>query len=309
MMSISYDMSMSQHLRSRFHINGNLMLKLSLVLAIITLIPSTLAYAETITVDVRGDLFDVEYSVIGMTVTGITPDLPANSLIVDINIVDPAGFLTITFDRDFFDTGELNESFLILIDGDELRPTGIATTAEFTTLSLRIPSGSEEIEIIGTTLGVSAPPPPPPPHPGGLPIVNPDPIPVDEDEKPVVPEIIPDVVSPDAEKPKVMVDDTPLLDDELESPPQLTEDQVQSSKCGPGTILVDGSCVLDERCGPGTILQDGVCILVPDDQLETQTSSSAPASNKGLLVGSVAAFVIAGVIAVFLGLISKAHKR
>ena len=33
------------------------------------------------------------------------------------------------------------------------------------------------------------------------------------------------------------------------------------TECGPGTVLKDDVCVLDERCGPGTVLEDGVCVL------------------------------------------------
>ena len=42
--------------------------------------------------------------------------------------------------------------------------------------------------------------------------------------------------------------------------------QMSKTRCGTGTILRDGVCVLDDRCGPGTILQDGVCNLEPSKE-------------------------------------------
>ena len=47
-------------------------------------------------------------------------------------------------------------------------------------------------------------------------------------------------------------------------------DTTPKTQCGPGTVLKDGACVLDERCGPGTVLKDGACVL----DSTTQTSSS-----------------------------------
>jgi len=40
-------------------------------------------------------------------------------------------------------------------------------------------------------------------------------------------------------------------------------------KCGPGTVLKDGVCVIDERCGPGTVLKDGICQVVKKSLLES----------------------------------------
>ena len=293
-MSDNHDITMLQSWMSRYRVNSNLVLKLSLGLVLLTLIPTALVYAETITVDVRGESFDIEYSGLGMTVTDITPDLPANSLIIDVNLIELVGFLTITFDRDFFDTRGLDEPFLILIDGDELRYTETESTTESRTLSIRIPAGSEELEIIGTTLGPAAPPPPPPPPPPPEPV---DVAPVDE----IKSDVMTDVVPSDTEKPDAMSD---VKENESDSMDSELSDQ---SKCGPGTILVDGVCVLDERCGPGTILEDGVCVLAPEPS--QQSASSKPASGKGFIAGAAAAFVLAGVVAVFLGIISKASKK
>jgi hypothetical protein len=76
------------------------------------------------------------------------------------------------------------------------------------------------------------------------------------------------------------------------------------TECGPGTILKDGVCVLDEMCGPGTILKDGVCVI----ESTPITTTSPKALGKELIYGFMAAFAIAGGIGIILGLISKASK-
>ncbi len=295
MMSENHDTTMLQSILTRYPVNSNLVLTLSLGLALLTLIPFASVYAETITVDVRGESFDIEYTVLGMTVTDITPDLPANSLIIDVNLIDLAGFLTITFDREFFDTSGLGEPFFILIDGDELRYTETESTDEYRTLSIRLPSGSEELEIIGSKLGPDIPAPPPPP-----PSIE-DTVTDQLEEDPVIPDTIPS----DAEQSGAMSDTGEKDSTSMDS--DLSMDETSESKCGPGTILEDGVCVLDERCGPGTILEDGVCVLASEST--QQPTSSKSVSDKGLVLGAVAAFIIAGAIAVFIGLISKAHQR
>jgi|GEM_PF-1263006 hypothetical protein len=78
------------------------------------------------------------------------------------------------------------------------------------------------------------------------------------------------------------------------------------TQCGPGTVLKDGACVLDERCGPGTVLKDGVCVL---DSTATPTSgTSSKGMGKELIIGLVAGIAIAGTIGVVLAIISKASK-
>ena len=81
--------------------------------------------------------------------------------------------------------------------------------------------------------------------------------------------------------------------------------QTQSTQCGPGTILQNGVCVLDERCGPGTLLKDGVCVL---DSTSAPSGSSVGGMGKEMIIGVIIAFVVAGIVAVVFGIISKASK-
>ena len=77
-----------------------------------------------------------------------------------------------------------------------------------------------------------------------------------------------------------------------------------TNECGPGTILENDVCVLDQRCGPGTILENDVCVL-------DSTPSISPSSGNGreLIMGVTLAFVIAGVIGIIFALISKANRN
>ena len=60
--------------------------------------------------------------------------------------------------RSFFDStfeGD-DDDFIILADGDEPNFTETSTTGQSRTLSIELPSGTEEIEIIGSVFGDSS---------------------------------------------------------------------------------------------------------------------------------------------------------
>ena len=80
------------------------------------------------------------------------------------------------------------------------------------------------------------------------------------------------------------------------------EDTSPATKCGVGTILKDGVCVLDEKCGKGTVLDDGVCVLAPSEPA-THTRGA------DLAAGSVGGFAIAGLIALGAIIILKISRR
>jgi len=86
---------------------------------------------------------------------------------------------------------------------------------------------------------------------------------------------------------------------------------VPTNECGPGTVLENDACVLDERCGPGTVLENDVCVLDSSSTPNSPTVSntSSPSSNKEMIISFSVAFGIAGVIGIILALIAKAHKK
>ncbi|WP_428327251.1 hypothetical protein [Nitrosopumilus sp.] len=330
-------MAQLQSERLRSLANGNSLLKISLGLIFFTILSSAFVYAETISVDVEGTSYDVDYTVTGMSVSGIESDSDFISLIVTVDVTDSPGVLDITFDRIFFDSvyDGIDDEFIILADGDEPSFTEIETTSQSRTLSIELPVGTEEIEIIGSVFGRTV------------------------DETPSEPEETPEETTeettPEKQIPAPFVDPSKDLKfyveryvnessykdwfednysdytfhealdisksdlDKLiaeiekensESAPVETPVETQTTECGSGTILKDGVCVLDERCGPGTVLEGDVCILV-----ESQTSpptTTTPISTKGLGkelgYGLIAAFIVTGAIAIILALMSKASK-
>jgi hypothetical protein len=212
---------------------------------------------QTISVDVDGTSYDVEYTVNGMTITKIESDTESMSLIFSVDVTDLAGTLDVTLDRTFFDSiyDGIDDVFFILSDGDESISEETKTTSQSRTLSIKVPSGTDELEIIGSVF-----------------------------EKSIILEPI--VEEPIVEEPIV--------------------EEIPNNQCGPGTILENNICVLDQRCGPGTILEDGACIL---DSVPTSSTSQSPGMTKELIIGTTSAFVIAGIIGIILALISRANRN
>jgi hypothetical protein len=234
------------------------------------MISTALVYAETMSVDVEGTSYDIEYFTTGVTITGAESDVEAGSLILFVDVTESSGILEITFERIFFDSiyeGE-DEEFYVLADLDDANFEETETTALSRTLNIQLPSGTEDVEIIGYSFNNLVTEP--------------------EVTEPEVTE--PEVTEPEVTEPEV-------------TEPEVTEPEV--TECGPGTILQDGACVLDERCGPGTILQDGVCVL---DSTPQTSDSSLKGMGTDLVMGLMIAFAGAGVVGIVFALIAKANK-
>jgi hypothetical protein len=165
----------------------------------------------------------------------------------------------------FFDSiydGE-DDLFFILADGDEPISREIQTTSQSRSLTIEVPSGTEELEIIGSEFGISK----------ELPSIS---------ETPVI--------------------ETPVIETPVIETPVI--ETLPTNECGPGTILENDVCVLDQRCGPGTILENDICVLD-----STPIKSSSPGNSKELIIGGVVAFVIAGIIGIIFALISKTNRN
>ncbi len=265
------DMEKIQTIKLNHLPNANSLLKISLGLIFFTILSTALVYAETIPVDVDGTSFNVEYTATGMTVSGIESDTDFISLILTVDVTESSGTLDITLDRSLLDSTfqGLDDDFILLADGDEPVFSEIATS-QSRTLSIELPAGTEEIEIIGSVFGNS--------------------VPVD---------VISDV---DDGADKAAADKAAA---DKAAADKAAADKTTPTQCGPGTILKNGACVLDERCGPGTILMDGACVVDP-----TQSSGS---TSKGMgtdfATGMIYAIVIAGAILLILALIAMFGKQ
>jgi len=256
----------------------NSLIKISIGLIIVAIISSAFVYAETSSVAVDGVSYDVNYTGDGVTVSGITADPDFVSIVIGVDVTGSPGILEITLDRSFFDAkfqGN-DDSFIVLADGDESTFSETATTAQSRTLSIELPTGTEEVEIIGSVFGSTVTEEP----------VTETPV----TEEPIVEE--PVTETPVTEKP---VTEKPVTEKPVTEKPKV--------ECGVGTILKDGECVLDERCGPGTVLQDGVCVAEP----VTETGPVRGLSTQ-LGVSVIAGFIIAGTVGLVLAIMSKASK-
>ena len=307
------------------------LLKISIGLIIVAIISSAFVYAETASVTVDGTMHDVEYTGDGVSITGIEADLDGTSLIISVDVTGSPGTLDVTFDRNFFDSTYLgnDDDFFVLIDADEAIFSETQTTTQSRTLSITVPDGTEEIEIIGSVFGT------------GEVIDEPDVTEPDVTEPDVVEKEIPASFVDPTKDPKSYVQrylDEPSYkawfeenfsdytfyealgisktqyDDIVKELTQTTEkptvedkpkpEEKPTTECGPGTLLKDGVCVLDERCGPGTIMKDGACVVAPHPQ-ESVTPKEA---GKELVIGLIAAFIVAGAVGIILALIGKAGK-
>ena len=267
--------------------NVNSLLKISLGLVLFTIISSALVYAETISVDIEGNSFDVDYTVTGMTVSGIEADLTFFSLILTVDVTDSTGTLDITFDRSFLDSTfeGADDDFLIINQfGEEVNFTETETTSQSRTLSIEVPAGTIDIEIIGTIFGDSSS------------ISTED---SDSDAKAAADKAAADKAAAD----KAAADKAAA--DKAAADKAAADTKASQTECGPGTIIQNGVCVLDERCGPGTVLEDGACVL---DSTPKSSETSVKIDSRELIAGTVTALVIALIIIIILGIISKASK-
>ena len=137
--------------------NVNSLMKISLGLIFFTVLSTVFVYAETISVDVDGTSFDVQYTAVGMTVTGIESDTESASLIFSVDVTDSTGILNVELERSFFDSiyDDTDDLFFILADGDEAISEEIQSTSQSRSLIITVPFGTEDLEIIGSVFNNS----------------------------------------------------------------------------------------------------------------------------------------------------------
>jgi len=255
--------------------------KISVGLILVAIVSSAFVYAETSTVVVNGVSYDVDYTGTEVTISSITADTDFVSLIIEVDVTGSPGTLEITLDRNFVDSvyqGE-DDDFIVLVDGDEPEYSETNTSDQSRTLSISLPFGTAEIEIIGSQFGSSEDT-------------------LVEEEEVTQPE---EEVTPPVEEEEVTQPEEEVT---IPTPIEKPVDEKPKTECGPGTILQDGVCVLDERCGPGTVLEDGECVVEP----VTESEVAPQGLGKQLVIGVVAGFIIAGIVGLVLAIMSKASK-
>jgi hypothetical protein len=270
--------------------NVNSLMKISLGLIFFTILSTAFVYADDTS-------FDVVYSTTGMSITEIESDTESMSLILSVDVHDLNGKLNIVLERSFFDSvyNKIHSDFIILADGDYALFEETEINSITRTLSITVPSGTEDIEIIGSILDDS------------LPIIL-----VNSNENKSSPDVIDKAAADKAAADKAAADkaaaDKAAADKaaaDKATADKAAADKATQAQCGPGTILEGNACVLDNRCGPGTILEGNACVLD-----STLAKSSAPMGyTKELIMSVTITLGIAGIIGIILALIARANKN
>jgi len=239
------------------------------MLAIIALAILSPAYAfaapGTIAVDLDGTSVDVSYDADGVEVTSVTSDLEFISLLFQVEVTGSPGILEITLDRNLLDA-TLEEGgddeFFIITDGFD-EPTFEEVETTSELRTLRIELALGTEEL----------------------------------------EIFGTVFGePETMEEETMEEET--MEEETMEEETMEEETMEEPKtqCGPGTVLKNGVCVLEDKCGPGTVLQDGVCVLTA-----SPSASSSPVS-RDLIVGGGAALGIALLLIIIFAAIGRASR-
>ena len=92
----------------------------------------------------------IEYNISGAQITDILLSRESNSILISIDTTSP-GSLVITLPREAIDatTYGMDESFFVLVDDEEVDYTETKTDSD-RTLTIGFPTGTQEIEVIGT---------------------------------------------------------------------------------------------------------------------------------------------------------------
>jgi len=245
--------------------------KITLAIIAFAILSPAYAFAApgTIAVDLDGTSVDVSYDADGVEVLNAQSDLEFISLLFQVEVTGSPGILEITLDRNFLDATfqGADDEFFIITDGfDEPTFEEVETTSELRILRIELASGTEELEIFGTAFG----------EPGAM-------------EEETMEE---ETMEEETMEEETMEEET-MEEETMEEP---------KTKCGPGTVLKNGVCVLEDKCGPGTMLQDGVCVLT------ASSSTSSSILSKDFIVGGGVALGIALFLIIIFAAIGRASR-
>jgi len=109
---------------------------------------------EIYSINEQSHTFFIPYSITNSKINDITMDCPSRAMVIDIDPAKETGTLTIVLPRTLLDSryGSNDDSFIILVDGQEIEYSEIEKNAEARVLNIPFFENSSQIEIIVTTL-------------------------------------------------------------------------------------------------------------------------------------------------------------
>jgi predicted secreted protein with PEFG-CTERM motif len=106
---------------------------------------------QQLSITVDANLYCIDYSINGGTVSGITADHTSKSLVVAIQATND-GSITLNIPRSVLDakSGTTDSSFVVLLDGEQTLQFTDSPTTDTRNITIPFHAESEKIEIIGT---------------------------------------------------------------------------------------------------------------------------------------------------------------
>lgn len=103
-------------------------------------------------ITIQGTFDRIGYGILGGVLHSVIPDNDSISLILSIDMHND-GFIIVNIPRDVLDSKfkGVEYNFTVLVDGDKPFFTETQTNTQSRTLNIKLPAGSEEIEIIGSS--------------------------------------------------------------------------------------------------------------------------------------------------------------
>jgi hypothetical protein len=103
---------------------------------------------ETVSVEIDGQEYDIQYEVTGASIQSVSADIPSTSLTVLI-LSNSSGMLTVWLPTDVIDA---ETEFTVFVDGEAASVTELDPADGARVLQIEFEAGAEEIEIVGTSI-------------------------------------------------------------------------------------------------------------------------------------------------------------
>ena len=251
--------------------------KLLLIAFLALTISFSTAYAESISVDIDGKSYEIEYTPFKAEIKSVSADLDMQALIFTVKSNDPDSSLKITFDRIFFDAklqSGSDDAFFVLEDGEEVKfDEKKSTTTRALTFS--ISEGTEEIEIIGS-------------HLAGVTYLQ---------------STASTPITEDVEKAAAQKAAAEKAAAEKAAAEKAAAEKAAAEKAA-AEKAADAEQSLKDACGVGTVYKDGECVLSP------QLAQTDATKSMSFILPIVIGFGIAmGILLILWGIGKRSNKE